>query len=155
MTKANVQVIDNLGNIQDACDPIQNDITNKIALIDEGNCEISYKIYQAQIKGASAAVICHVSNDYPDTLPRGNFGNLITIPSIGLSKSDCDEIKSNLPSNSTFINRIPQLLNGEMDAGLITHEYGHGVSLRLTGGGAGSCLSNQEQAGEGWSDFLD
>ncbi len=154
LTKANVQVIDNLGNIQDACDPIQNDITNKIAFIDEGNCEISYKIYQAQIKGASAAVICHVSNDYPDTLPRGNFGNLITIPSIGLSKSDCDEIKSNLPSNSTFINRIPQLLNGEMDAGLITHEYGHGVSLRLTGGGAGSCLSNQEQAGEGWSDFF-
>ncbi len=45
--------------------------------------------------------------------------------------------------------------DGDLDNGVIAHEYGHGVSNRLTGGpGNVSCLNNSEQAGEGWSDFL-
>jgi hypothetical protein len=37
----------------------------------------------------------------------------------------------------------------------IFHEYGHGVSNRLTGGPKEmNCLTGNEQAGEGWSDFL-
>ncbi len=44
--------------------------------------------------------------------------------------------------------------DGDFDNLVIVHEYGHGVSNRLTGGPANSgCLSNQEQMGEGWSDF--
>ncbi len=43
----------------------------------------------------------------------------------------------------------------DYDNGVIIHEYGHGVSNRLTGGpGSASCLGNQEQMGEGWSDYL-
>ncbi|HLW33358.1 MAG TPA: M36 family metallopeptidase [Aequorivita sp.] len=38
---------------------------------------------------------------------------------------------------------------------VILHEYGHGISFRLTGGAANSdCLWNHEQMGEGWSDFF-
>ena len=45
--------------------------------------------------------------------------------------------------------------DGDLDNGIITHEYGHGVSNRLTGGPANtSCLSNAEQGGEGWSDYM-
>ena len=45
-------------------------------------------------------------------------------------------------------------LDGDFDNGVIAHEYGHGISNRLTGGPANvSCLQNDEQAGEGWSDF--
>ena len=43
--------------------------------------------------------------------------------------------------------------DGDVDNGIIVHEYGHGVSNRMTGTGAG-CLSNVEQMGEGWSDYL-
>ena len=44
--------------------------------------------------------------------------------------------------------------DGDLDNGVIVHEYGHGVSGRLTGGpGNSGCLSNSEQMGEGWSDF--
>lgn len=43
----------------------------------------------------------------------------------------------------------------DFDNGIITHEYGHGWSIRLTGGPATvSCLWNLEQPGEGWSDYL-
>ncbi len=45
-------------------------------------------------------------------------------------------------------------LDGDADNGVIAHEFGHGISNRLTGGPANtSCLGNAEQAGEGWSDF--
>ena len=45
-------------------------------------------------------------------------------------------------------------LDGSLDAGIIVHEYGHGVSKRLSGGPSNSsCLTDQEQMGEGWSDF--
>ena len=45
--------------------------------------------------------------------------------------------------------------DGNLDHGVVTHEYGHGVSNRLTGGPNNtSCLSNLEQMGEGWSDYL-
>ena len=44
--------------------------------------------------------------------------------------------------------------DGDLDNAVIIHEYGHGISNRLTGGpGASSCLQNQEQMGEGWSDY--
>ncbi len=44
--------------------------------------------------------------------------------------------------------------DGDFDSLVIVHEYGHGISIRLTGGAANSgCLSNQEQMGEGWSDW--
>jgi Fungalysin metallopeptidase (M36)/Ig-like domain CHU_C associated/Secretion system C-terminal sorting domain len=42
--------------------------------------------------------------------------------------------------------------DGDVDNGIIVHEYGHGISNRLTGTGSG-CLGSAEQMGEGWSDY--
>lgn len=45
--------------------------------------------------------------------------------------------------------------DSDFDNGVMTHEYGHGWSNRLTGGGTiVTCLENAEQGGEGWSDYL-
>jgi extracellular elastinolytic metalloproteinase len=43
--------------------------------------------------------------------------------------------------------------DGDLDNGVIMHEYGHGISNRLTGDNVG-CLNNAEQPGEGWSDWF-
>ena len=43
--------------------------------------------------------------------------------------------------------------DGDLDNGVIIHEYGHGISNRLTGSSV-NCLDNEEQGGEGWSDFF-
>lgn len=44
--------------------------------------------------------------------------------------------------------------DGDVDNLVIVHEYGHGVSNRLTGGpNTVTCLGNSEQGGEGWSDY--
>ncbi|CAE6394968.1 unnamed protein product [Rhizoctonia solani] len=46
--------------------------------------------------------------------------------------------------------------DGALENDIVVHEYGHGVSNRLTGGGTGSCLQTTEAGGmgEGWSDAL-
>lgn len=47
------------------------------------------------------------------------------------------------------------LADSDFDNAVIAHEYGHGWSIRLTGGpNNSSCLNNAEQGGEGWSDYL-
>ncbi len=44
--------------------------------------------------------------------------------------------------------------DGDLDNMVIIHEYGHGISNRLTGPPSNAgCLQNAEQMGEGWSDF--
>lgn len=43
--------------------------------------------------------------------------------------------------------------DGDVDNGIIAHEYTHGTSNRMTGSGSG-CLNVQEQMGEGWSDYF-
>ncbi|HCY90569.1 MAG TPA: hypothetical protein DHV17_09950 [Chitinophagaceae bacterium] len=45
--------------------------------------------------------------------------------------------------------------DGDVDNGIVTHEFAHGISNRLTGGPSqASCLQNGEQMGEGWSDYF-
>ena len=44
--------------------------------------------------------------------------------------------------------------DGDLDAGIVVHEYGHGISNRLIGGPQNvNCLTNRQQAGEGLSDW--
>ena len=46
-------------------------------------------------------------------------------------------------------------IDDDFDISVIAHEYGHGISTRLAGGRNNSgCLGNDEQMGEGWSDWL-
>ncbi|WP_410005864.1 M36 family metallopeptidase [Aequorivita nionensis] len=61
---------------------------------------------------------------------------------------------SNPTMNMFLCNNSTPSHDGDLDAGVIVHEYGHGVSNRLTGGPSNvGCLNNQEQMGEGWSDI--
>jgi uncharacterized repeat protein (TIGR01451 family) len=51
-------------------------------------------------------------------------------------------------------NGAPQK-DGDLDNGVVSHEFAHGISNRLTGGPAqAGCLQNAEQMGEGWSDYF-
>ena len=44
--------------------------------------------------------------------------------------------------------------DGDVDNGIVIHEYGHGISNRLVGGPSNvNCLTNNQQPGEGLSDW--
>jgi extracellular elastinolytic metalloproteinase len=48
----------------------------------------------------------------------------------------------------------PQI-DGDLDNGIIAHEFGHGIHTRLGGGPNNSgCMQNDEQQGEGWADWF-
>jgi len=51
-------------------------------------------------------------------------------------------------------NRTAPERDGDLDNGIIIHEYGHGISTRLVGGPSNvNCLTNNQQPGEGLSDW--
>jgi len=145
----------------EACNTIVNKtaMNGKIALIDRGNCRFVNKVQNAEDAGAVAVIIINNLNGNPITM-GGSTGS-ITIPSIMISKADGDKIKAALKNGAVNVSLYDSSstgtvwLDSDFDNGVISHEYGHGISIRLSGGPSNSsCLSNQEQMGEGWSDFF-
>ncbi len=128
------------------------EVSGNIALIDRGECTFQSKTLRAQAAGAIAVIVCNYE-DATLTMASDGIGTP-TIPAIILSSSNCQKIKAVLDQNIT-VSLQANLLDGTMDNGIIAHEYGHGISTRLTGGpSASGCLNNNEQMGEGWSDFF-
>lgn len=145
--------------VTDACEDPVNDLTGKIALIDRGGCEFGFKALTVENLGAIGAIICNFE-DAVITMAGGSVGNQVTIPVVFVAKNDCDlirtfagtELEVTLAAPSTS---GPSKLDGDLDNGIIAHEFGHGISNRLTGGPSqAGCLGNTEQMGEGWSDFF-
>ena len=154
-----IEVKDNSTAPTLACNTLLNpsSIKGKIALIERGDCNFSDKIRNAQDAGAIAVVI------YTDNRAVGTMGgtnvNDINIPSIMIDRSLglalVDELKNNTININLFNNSTNIQLDSDFENGVISHEYGHGISTRLTGGAYNSnCLRNNEQMGEGWSDFF-
>ena len=150
----------------DACEDLLNaaDINGNIALIDRGNCIFSSKALAVQNAGATAVVICNNEpGEEPFIMPNGTVGSQVTIPVVMIGYDDCNILKMNLSGLTGSLHDIdysipspgPTGVDADFDNGIICHEYGHGVSNRLTGGPSeAGCLFNPEQMGEGWSDFL-
>jgi hypothetical protein len=86
----------------------------------------------------------------------GAQGAHVTIPSVMISQRSCDTLKLYLSNLNVSLNaNLGPSFDSGLDNGIIAHEYGHGLTKRLTGGaGNSTCLSNEEQMGEGWSDYL-
>jgi extracellular elastinolytic metalloproteinase len=126
----------------------------EIALVDRGTCTFSTKIRNAQAVGASAVI---VPNSAPGVfaMPTDGTPNQPTITAVMVSQADGATIRANLPVNATIDTTPGPERDGSLDSTIIAHEYTHGISNRLTGGPSNTaCLSNAEQPGEGWSDFI-
>ncbi len=156
-----VLVEDNLPPIHDACGTIMNSaaLFGKIALIDLGGCNLTDKIEAVENAGAIAVVVINNTSGPPFQMLGTNTN--ISIPSIMISQNDGIVIKNELVNSTTINASISNngtnnnLRDSDFDNGIIVHEYGHGISKRLTGGASNvNCLTNPEQTGEGWSDWF-
>ncbi len=140
----------------DACDSSKFPtiaVNGRIVLINRGGCPFTTKMRSAQKAGAMGVII--VNNVPGAPIGLGGTDNQITIPGVMISKNDGDAIATELSNHVTMTITTGMLYDGDLDNGIITHEYGHGISNRLTGGRTNSsCLSNAEQGGEGWSDYM-
>jgi hypothetical protein len=149
------------GSIADSlgCNTLMNaaELAGNIALIYRGACSSTQKVLNAQNAGAVAVIV--ISNTTSANAMSGS--NLsIVIPSIIISSTDGAKIRNGMLNGDTVMATIKGLpivkaYDSGFDNGVIVHEFGHGISIRLTGGPANSnCLNNEEQGGEGWSDFF-
>lgn len=159
-----VNALDGVENqdFNDACEDLVNtsEIAGKIALINRGTCEFGSKALRAQEAGAVAVIICN----YEDALLNmsgGDDGRGVTIPTYMLTSTGCSQLRADAALYPDFElaielpeNTGPAYVSGSFDNGIVAHEFGHGVSTRLTGGPNTSCLGSVEQMGEGWSDFF-
>ncbi len=143
------------------CSQTSQDLSGKLVLIDRGTCYFSEKAVMAQAAGAAGVIIVNFEEGILNMTSGPGYDGSLTIPIVFISQSDGAKIKNAL-ANGTVTGAIvknqtngPDSLDADFDNGVIAHEYGHGVSNRLTGGPLNTtCLFNDEQMGEGWSDFF-
>lgn len=154
-------VIPTNNDLRDACNLIVNseELAGKIVVIRRGECEFGTKILKAQNFGAVAVIMVNNVPGSPILMGAGAEGGQVTIPSIMVTQEDGEAIISELEAGATISASLiaagPFQKDGSLDNGIIAHEYGHGISNRLTGGPSqAGCLSNSEQMGEGWSDWF-
>src|SRR5204862_2410114 len=86
-------------------------------------------------------------------LTMGGLDATITISSVLIGKSDGTALKAGLPANATarLTNPPPLQRDGDLDADIVFHEYGHGLTWRMIGGMSGKMSG---AIGEGMSDTL-
>jgi extracellular elastinolytic metalloproteinase len=118
-------------------------------------CTFRAQVDNAEAAGAFALIVANnvagnpsVMSGDMDPVPAG-------IPAVMVSQDSGTVIKAGLPAPGSVHRNTtrPAMRDGDLEAGIIVHEYTHGVSNRLTGGPTINCLSGNEQMGEGWSDW--
>jgi extracellular elastinolytic metalloproteinase len=119
-------------------------------------CTNPEKARQAGAAGAKAIIIAHNATGAAPILTGAQTTPVPNIPVISITQADGNTIRAALPANGTVRKNPahPGIRDGDFENGIIWHEYGHGMSIRLTGGPATNCLSGDEQQGEGWSDYV-
>lgn len=143
------------------------DAVGQVLFIQRGDCNFVAKARVAQALGASGVVIhnctpgsagCSTSSPGEGLItmacPDGDNCSDVTIPAAFVQESTALTIAG---ASATPVARltISADRDSDFDAGVIVHEYGHGVSNRLVDLPTNTgCLGNQEQMGEGWSDYF-
>lgn len=137
------------------------EISGRIAVVKRGVCEFGVKALNAQNAGAVAVLMWNNQGGTAQFTPApGAVGAQVTVPVFAISQNDGDSLALELANGFAQGTLSPATpiapdRDSDFDAGIIAHEYAHGLSNRLTGGpSASTCLNNAEQKGEGWSDFV-
>lgn len=145
----------------DACTAVAaGSLTGKIAVVTAATCGFAVKTKNLQNAGAIGVVQYHPNSDTP--IPLGGTDATITIPTIMIGKTEGQFLTAEITNGATInatlkydkLNYVYK--DGSLDNGVVAHEYGHGITNRMTGTG-NNCLNfgtSNEQMGEGWSDFF-
>lgn len=141
--------------------PPQPSLRGKIAVVDRGTCNTTYKIQFAMASGAIGLIV--VNNVDGD--PPSNIGNLDIplapvepthyvyqqMPTVIIRKDDGEALKAQVAAGDVTVHmqRSPSVdVDGTRDNQIIAHEFFHYVHHRLT-----ASTSQQTRAmSEGWAD---
>jgi len=96
-----------------ACDPIQQDLTGKIALIDRGDCAFVDKCRNAQQAGALAAIVVNATEPLNFPILMGGSADDITIPCLMINNDTGDFLKSKIPGLRLSVGADPNVMLGQ------------------------------------------
>lgn len=161
------------GESLEGCTDITNPeaVNGNIAVVYRGSCAFVQKVANAQAAGAIAVLVINSQPGSPITMGGvEDPANPIEIPAVMTTNEAGAIIREALDAGQEVIVNLKDEpgvdVDGDFDNGIIVHEYGHGISNRLTGGpDITSCLPTRvrvgedlivetEQMGEGWSDWF-
>jgi large repetitive protein len=144
------------GSTSDACQtPFANAaaVAGKIAVLDRGNCNFTVKVQNAQANGAVGVILVNNAANQPAPGLGGTPTAPITIPTLSTTLEAGVIIKTAIatPGTNATLHRVAQVeVDGDLDNGIISHEWGHYFHHRLT-----NCTTTQCAAeSEGWGDFI-
>lgn len=135
------------------CTAITTPLAGKVALIDRGACDFSTKALNAQQAGATAVIVANNQPTAIFTMGAGANAKRVRIGAVMISQADGDDLKAIAGPTGT-VRRLatqPLQIDGDLDADVVFHEYGHGLTWRMIGS-MGGPLSGA--IGEGMSDVL-
>ncbi|WP_300672653.1 T9SS-dependent M36 family metallopeptidase [Soonwooa sp.] len=147
---------------EDACTNITNNVAGKIMLVKRGNCTFTDKSTAAANAKAAGVVFYNASPD-EQIVAYGPAFYVDYVYSALIDNASGLQLKNKLDQGQNLnvtINKDYSTVaqpDGSLDNAIVAHEYTHGISNRLTGAGDGSCLlatEDNEQMGEGWSDYF-
>jgi hypothetical protein len=150
-------------------------VNGNIALIQRRGCSttatnsFTAKVKNAQLNGATLAIVYGTTATSDTLVSMSGTDPDITIPAIFITGRNGAKIRAALTGSNVAVGCVYDQtladLDGSLDNGVVSHEYGHGISNRLTGGPANSSCVIQNVGtaaapiytqcmGEGWSDFF-
>lgn len=136
------------------CTAISTPLAGSIALIDRGACDFSIKALNAQSAGATAVIIANNQGGTAVfTMGAGTSAQRVRIPAVMISQNDGADLKAIAAPNATARKLAvqPIQIDGSVDADIVFHEYGHGLTWRMIGGMSGPLAG---AVGEGASDAI-
>ena len=138
----------------DACEPIINDVSGKIAIIDRGNCTFKKKAVNAEMAGAIGVLIINNVQGGSPIMGNGDpTATVVNIPVLSSTKPTGAALRSLMASGpvTVHLGRVRDIdREGSLDNSVLFHEWGHYLHHRL------SDCGNTQQCGalsEGWADF--
>ncbi len=140
---------DATGSASDACEVSTTSLTGKVAIVDRGTCDFTVKVLNAQKAGAIGVVLANNMDGAP--FAAGGTSKLVKIPSGMVSLADGTALKA-LAGQSAKLSKNPApvlQVDGDLDADIVYHEYGHGLTWRMIGSMSGKLAG---AIGEGAAD---
>ncbi len=146
-------VNDGVGTGSDGCEASPaGSLTGKVALLDRGTCDFTVKVMNAQNAGATAVLIAN--NVASNAFGPGGTSRKVKISSAMISQADGVTLRAGAagaPTNLKKNSATALQIDGDVDADIVYHEYGHGLTWRMIDSMSGAISG---AIGEGSSDVL-
>jgi MYXO-CTERM domain-containing protein len=142
---------DGVAPSSDACEAVAGNVAGRIALVRRGTCDFTAKVQNAQNAGAIGVIIANNEAGAPPLM--GGTSATITIPTVSIAMGTGDELQASVAAGAVEArlqrtNTVERA--GSLDSGIVAHEWGHYLHLRLAPCSTDMCGAMSE----GWGDFI-